>query len=142
LTSGNCTLLDTGPLVAFLNRRDCFHDWTVARMGELEPPFLTCESVVSEACFLLRATPAGPEAVLTLVERGLIWVESAFPLDKEATALRELIGRYSKLPMSFADACLVRLSEQYPGARVFTLDRDFLVYRRNRRAVIPTLMPD
>ena len=47
-------LMDTGPLVASLNRRDRFHLWAKARLSELEPPISTCEPVLAEACFLLR----------------------------------------------------------------------------------------
>lgn len=47
-------LLDTGPLVAFLNRNDADHDCAVARFKEIEPPFLTCEAVVSETIHLLQ----------------------------------------------------------------------------------------
>jgi hypothetical protein len=43
--------------------------------------------------------------------------------------------------MSLADACLVRMSELYSDSVVLTTDSDFNVYRRNRRQIIPTLMP-
>jgi hypothetical protein len=54
--------MDTGPLVAFLNRRDRHHGWTVKTVGGLQAPFLTCEAVLSEACFPLEKTPGGAEA--------------------------------------------------------------------------------
>ena len=47
-------ILDTGPLVAFLNSRDRYHDWAKAQWAQTGPPRSTCEAVVSEACFLLR----------------------------------------------------------------------------------------
>jgi predicted nucleic acid-binding protein len=132
-------LLDTGPLVAFLNRADRFHAWAVAQLGEIEPPLLTCEPVLTEACFLLRHDPAGPAAVLAFVHEGLIQV--GLSLDTEIVALRRLLRRYSDLRMSLADACLVRLAELHAGSVLLTLVSDFRVYRMHGRQVVPTLMP-
>lgn len=55
--------------------------------------------------------------------------------------LRPLMKRYRNRPISLADACLVRLSELHPRGRIFTLDSDFLIYRRHGNKVIPVLMP-
>jgi len=132
-------LLDTGPLVAFLNRRDRFHAWAVAQLAEIEPPLLTCEAVLSEACFLLRHDPVGPDAVLELVHDNLVQV--GFHLQAEIVALRRLVRRYSQVPMSLADACLVRLAELHAGSVLLTLDSDFKIYRMHGRQVVPTLMP-
>ena len=93
--------MDTGPVVALLNRRDRQHAWVREVLDAVEPPIFTCEAVVSEACFLL--------------------------------------GRVD--PMSLADACLVRMTELDAQSVVLTLDSDFRVYRRNRRQMIPTIMP-
>jgi uncharacterized protein len=133
------TLVDTGPLVAFLNRRDKYHAWAKERLQETEPPLLSCEAVLSEACFLLRGYERGPEAVIDLVERGLLAV--ALDVEREAAPLKLLLSRYAEVPMSLADACLVRMSELYPDSALLTLDSDFMIYRRNRRATIPILMP-
>lgn len=132
-------LLDTGPLVAFLSARDRYHEWTKAVLDGIEAPLLTCEAVLSEACFLLRQARGGGDAVLKLVERGLVRV--SFRLEADTPSVRRLLGRYSNVPMSLADACLVRMSEQIPEAVVLTLDRDFRVYRRHGRHVIRTRMP-
>lgn len=132
-------LLDTGPLVAFLNRRDRHHRWALRVLDAVAPPLVTCEAVLSEACFLLRRTAGGANAVLELVARGLVTV--GFRCEPEAAALRRLLARYASVPMSFADACLVRMSEQLPTCRVLTLDQDFSIYRRSGRQVIPLLTP-
>jgi predicted nucleic acid-binding protein len=132
-------LLDTGPLVAFLNRRDRHHAWARRKLAEVTPPLLTCESVLSEACFLLRQDPKGPAAVLELVARGLIRV--ALDVNAEAGPLRRLVARYREVPMSLADACLVRLAEKTAGSSVLTFDRDFQIYRMHGRQVIPLHMP-
>jgi len=132
-------IVDTGPLVAFLNKRDTWHDWAVARLSEIEPPIETCEAVLTEASFLLRADPRGPDALLAMLERGLLVCH--FELAEEAEHVRRLMNRYRDTPMSLADACLVRLTEQRRQAKLLTLDSDFRRYRRLGRQVIPIIAP-
>ena len=132
-------IADTGPIVAFLNARDRFHAWSRDAFAALQSPLLSCEAVLSEACFLLRRARGGGEAVLKLVERGVIRLP--FRIESESAPVRRLLARYAGVPMSLADACLVRLSEQLPGSTLLTLDRDFRIYRRHGRNVIPTSMP-
>ena len=133
-------ILDTGPLIAFLNSRDGHHNWAREQWARVEPPFLTCEAVIAEASFLARRLASGaPEAVVSLVERGVLDV--SFRLADEAAAVERLMKKYDDVPMSLADACLVRMSEQHAGSVVLTLDGDFRIYRRSRRRPIPTRMP-
>jgi len=132
-------LADTGPIVAYLNGRDRHHAWSVGVFRELRPPLLTCESVLSEAAYLLRSLGGG-DRVMDLVCRGVLDV--AFDLKAEATAVTRLLRRYGSLPMDLADACLVRMSELHADAAVVTVDSEFReIYRRNGRQVIPTLLP-
>ena len=131
--------MDTGPLVALLNRRDRHHDWAVDLFSSLKPPLYTCEPVLAEACFLLQDVPGGADAVMALVERGIVVV--AFSVSEEAEALRRLMKKYADVPMSLADACLVRMTEFERESQVITLDSDFRQYRRNRRQVVPVVMP-
>jgi predicted nucleic acid-binding protein len=133
------TLVDTGPLVAYFNRRDRWHRWVVGQMAALAPPLLTCEAVVAEACFLIRRAGGQPAALVRKIVEGTIGIE--FALQSEAGAVEALLQRYDSTPMSLADACLVRLSERHPDCRLFTLDADFQHYRRNGRQTIPLLMP-
>ena len=132
-------IIDTGPLVAFLNSTDTMHGWSVDQFSELTPPFLTCESVLSEVCFLLRRFHQGTEALFQLLERELIQLR--FNMESETTAVQQLMKKYSDLPMSLADACLVRMSEQISDSVVCTLDTDFKIYRKEQRKVIPVIMP-
>jgi predicted nucleic acid-binding protein len=133
-------VVDTGPLVASINRRDRFHVWAKAQLGQIAPPLLTCEPVLAEACFLLRDSPGGAEAVLAMVERGVLRVE--FQVAAQVGSLAALMAKYIDIPMSLADACLVRMTELIEGSAILTLDKDFLVYRRHGRRAIPVLMPD
>ena len=104
------------------------------------PPVFTCEAVLSEACFLVRKLRGGPDAVLGLVARGI--VEVPFRIDRELTAVRRLMARYASVPMSLADACLVRMTELEEQATVLTLDSDFRIYRRHVRQAIPLRTAD
>src|SRR5205807_8607008 len=113
------------------NRADPYHAWSRQEFARLAPPLLTCEAVLSEACFLLRHLPGGPQAVLELLARGV--VRSSFQLQAEQVPVAALLARYASVPMSLADACLVRMVELHPGSRVFTVDSDFRVYRHSRR---------
>ena len=133
-------LLDTGPLVAFLNRRDRHHQWALAQWAGAKPPFLTCEAVLAEACFLLRRSPGGSQAVMQLLARGI--VTAPFHLEEDTAAVAKLLFRYASVPMSLADACLVRMAERYSSSVVVTLDHDFRVYRKHGRQVIPVKLPD
>lgn len=133
------TLLDTGPLVAILNARDAHHDWAVERAGQLDAPFLTCEAVLSECHFLLEGPPNGQSRLLELTASDRI--DIPFSYADHAGRVNHLMRTYSDLPMSFADACLVCMSERYEDSRVFTVDGDFRVYRKHGDEPIPTLMP-
>jgi predicted nucleic acid-binding protein len=132
-------VIDTGPLVALLNRRDRHHAWIRAVLAEIEPPIFTCEAVVSESCFLLRRVAGGADAVLALLSNGIVNID--FRMPAEIDAVRELMRKFASVPMSFADACLVRMTELDPETTVVTLDDDFRVYRRNRRQLISTIAP-
>lgn len=109
------------------------------RFGELTPPLLTCEPVLTEASFLVRRAGGTGGEIAALVRKGVLQV--AFALQQEAAAVESLMRRYRSVPMSLADACLVRMSETMDEVVVFTLDADFGIYRRRGRQVIPTLSP-
>lgn len=132
-------LLDTGPLVALVNRRDRFHSWVKTEWAQIEPPLLTCEAVITEASFLLRSVYGGQKAVMSLIERGIIQIP--FRLEEEVDRVGELLNRYQSVPMSLADACMVRMAEQYASSSVLTIDSDFNIYRQERNQLIPVIMP-
>lgn len=132
-------LVDTGPLVALLNRRDGHHSWACEVLDTIEPPVFTCDAVISEACFLLRDVDGGQDAVLELTARGI--VRSDFAVSGEVGPLRALMKRFGNVPMSLADACLVRMTELQQDSVVLTMDGDFRIYRRNRRQAVPMISP-
>jgi predicted nucleic acid-binding protein len=132
-------IIDTGPLVALLSRRERHHAWAREILDTVEPPIFTCDPVLSEACFLLQDTAGGQDAVLELLARGIL--RSDFRVIAELDSLRVLMKKFSDVPMSLADACLVRMTELDAQSIVLTLDSDFRIYRRNRRQLVPTISP-
>lgn len=120
-------LLDTGPIVALLDRSDRHHARCVEAMSEVDATLVTCEPVIAEACYLLRTLRGAPEAVLENVERGTFQIP--FRLSDEGGAVGALVAKYRRVPMDLADACLVRLAEIVGTGRVLTLDHDFDIYR-------------
>lgn len=133
-------IVNTGPLVAFINRRDQYHEWIKIQLAAIKPPLLTCEAVISEACFLLRNMKDAQESLLECIHRQLILL--SIDLNEEVLNMRKLMTRYEGVPMSLADACLVRMAEQINDSRILTLDSNFHIYQKNNRQVIPVLMPE
>lgn len=132
-------IIDSGPIVAALRQRDEHHAWARAQFEAATEPFVTCEAVISESLFLLERAPQGKKVLCGLLERGVVTVNFSFTRQLPETV--RLIRRYHDTPMSFADACLVRMAEQISDASIFTTDSDFLTYRKNGRQVIPLMMP-
>ncbi len=133
-------IADTGVIVAFLDKRDSWNEWTNEQMRHLPIPFLTCEAVIVEACFLVAHLQDGKDKVLKLVSSGVLQIE--FSLQAEIESIETLMKKYKDVPMDFADACLVRMSEQIENSVVFTVDSDFRIYRKNGKKQIPLIIPD
>lgn len=132
-------IVDTGVLVALIDRHDRYHVWVTEQLTRIAPPLLTCEAVISEGWFLLQRVRNGRETLLQLLDRRQVVVQ--FNLDAELAAVVALLTRYQSVPASLADAELVRMAELYPNSSVFTLDTDFQIYRKNRDRPIPLLSP-
>ncbi len=132
-------LLDTGPLVALLDTRDQWSRWSREAVSTLPAPFETCESVISEAHFLLSArTHDGGWRLNQLIERGRLKISFSFA--EHQTEVFALMKRFEEVPMSFADACLVRMAEQAPS-RIITTDGGFERYRTSHRKRLSLVMP-
>lgn len=132
-------LLDTGPLVAYFNELDAHCHWATVQFERQRPPFLTCEPVLTEACFLIGRDGGDPANILVALANGVLRIGLA--LSAEVPAVQSLMRRYADIGVSLADACLVRMSEIHADSRVMTLDRDFLIYRRSGRKTIPLIAP-
>ena len=120
-------IIDASAIVGFLSRKDQWHRASVAVFENAERPFVTCEPVISECCFLL---PAQRRETFKLIEDGLVKI--SFSLGEEISPVGRLVAKYESIPMSLADACLVRMSELVT-LPIFTFDSDFRIYRKHRR---------
>ena len=128
-------IADTGYLVALANSRDRHHAWAMRVSEQVTEPLLTCEPVLAETAFHLRN--AG--LVLEMVSEGFLAL--SFDCNDHLPQLAALAKRYADRQPDLADLCLIRMSELYPHHRVITADKDFRVYRRNKREVIPLICP-
>ena len=70
-------ICDTGPLVALLNRHDHAHTWVVQQLREIQPPMLTCESVLAEATYLTRAMHGAHAALIEMIGEGFLGIGMA-----------------------------------------------------------------
>jgi uncharacterized protein len=131
-------LLDTGPLVAYLYPRDAYHDWAVGQFARLDLPFVTCEPVLTETCFLVSRNGQAATRVLDMLTRGVVRI--GVDIQEELAAVHALMKRYANVPISLADACLVRLAEM-TGLPVCTLDSDFAIYRAHGRSKLSVIAP-
>lgn len=134
--AGN-VLVDAGFVVALLSGRDTHHVWAIAQTSRLPPPWSTCEAALSETFYLLAER--GAPALCALLRRGSLRV--AFDLGRDLEAVLNLMRKYADVPMSLADACLVRMTERLADAVVLTTDEDFRIYRRHSRNVVPCVTP-
>ena len=130
-------LVDAGFLVALLVGRDTNHDWAVTQSPRLPPPWKTCEAALSEAFHLLGAV--GSPTLSALLDRRV--VVPAFVLGEEIAEVIKLMQKYRVIPMSLADACLVRMTETLTDPVLLTTDGDFRIYRRHGRRTVPCVIP-
>jgi uncharacterized protein len=130
-------LADAGFLVALLRRRDTRHGWAKQEAARHAPPWHSCEAVLSEAFQLLGGY--GIAELGELLDQNTIMM--AFALAEHRRPVIQLMTKYRNLPMSVADACLVRMSEIVTDSIVLTTDSDFRVYRRHSRQIVPCAMP-
>jgi predicted nucleic acid-binding protein len=100
--------------------------------------FSSLRAVLAEVCHLVAKDGVPAAAVLKLVEQNDLVLVS---LVGEISAIRALMERYIDAPMDFADACVVRLAELYPGAAVCTTDRHFRFFRKSSGEIIEVRAP-
>ena len=124
-------LVDTGPLVALLDRSDPDHVACQETLSSLNDSMVSVWPVITEAMYMLRAYWQAQEALWEMIEMGA--VEILLLNIDDVPRMKELMRKYRDLPMDLADAALVRVAERERLRRIFTLDRrDFQVYRPSR----------
>ena len=132
-------IADAGVLVALLVRSDQHHEWASREARSITFPLHTCEAALAEAAHLLRRGGADETVLAEWLERGLLHIP--FSLQAESAAVKALMRDYRDVPMSLADACLVRMAELDCAAKVWTTDSHFQIYRRHGREPIALVAP-
>jgi len=133
-------ILDASPLIAYFDEGETHHSWCVRQFEALKPPLISCEAAIAEAIYVVESRGGESGRIFDFLRHGII--QLPFHLADEIEAIIALRRRYSDVPMSLADACLLRMSETQTDARVFTLDANFKIYRRHGRKVVPLIFPD
>jgi predicted nucleic acid-binding protein len=132
-------LLDTGVIVAWLDRREQFHSRATELVDRLSAPLVTSESVITEACYLLRKVPGASEAVIANVEAGTLQIP--LRLAESAGEVRKMLRKYSDRSIDLADASLIWLASALGSGDILTLDADFRVYRWSKNNPFRLLIP-
>jgi hypothetical protein len=124
-------LVDTGPIVAVLSRRDQYHKVCVEALRNMPGPLFTCWPVVTGAAWLLRRDSIAVEKLLNSIDTGLF---ELLPLASgDAKPIAAIMKKYRDTQIQLADAVLVHLAARDRLDTIFTLDqRDFTVYRLPR----------
>ena len=120
-------LLDTGVIVALLDRSEKLHQACADAVQELEGPLITCEAVIAESCYLLRNLAGAAEAVIENVAAGIFQIP--FQLSREAAGVKRVLRKYRDRRVDLADACLICLADEFASGDILTLDLDFAIYR-------------
>lgn len=135
-------LLDTGPIVAILDRRDPYHEWVLPRFQALQGKLVTTGAVVTEAAFFLQDVRDGIRRLFEFVEVSRVEIPDAFTAGRLRSA-ESLMSAYADTPMDFADATLVVLAEELETDRIITADeRGFRTYRHGGNQPFRLLLQD
>ena len=132
-------LIDTGAIVALLDRSERHHEACVETLEHLTSPLVTCEAVIAESCYLMRRLPGAAEAVLENVAKGVFRI----PLELAAAApqVQRILRKYRNQEIDLADACLIHLAGEVRSGDILTLDSDFEVYRWGANRPFQRLLP-
>ena len=132
-------IIDSGPLVAILDKRDQYNEFAINKMETLPAPFYTCEAVITESFFLLQSVPQGSERLIALLSAEKI----VFPFQygQHSASVHGIMNKYADQPASFTDACLVAMYESLRDAHIFTLDSDFSIYRAQNGEPLQLIRP-
>jgi uncharacterized protein len=120
-------LLDTGVIVALLDRSESAHQACAEAVQAAKGPLLTCEAVIAESCYLLRNLAGAPQAVIANVTAGIFQIP--FQLSRDSTGVKSILRKYRDRRIDLADACLIRMAEEFGTGDILTLDKDFAIYR-------------
>ncbi|MFN0199765.1 MAG: type II toxin-antitoxin system VapC family toxin [Planctomycetaceae bacterium] len=125
-------LVDTGPLVAIIDRSDRYHARCTETLRLIQPPLWTTWPVLTEVAWLLRNQLQGLQRLYSGVESGFFRI---VPLEESSLAkMSQLQKRFQTLKPQLADMTLLLIAEQEKHSAIFTLDRrDFSVMQKKSR---------
>ena len=132
-------LLDTGVIVALLDRSEQHHAVCAQVVQTLATPLVTCEAVIAASCYLLRNLHGAADAVLENIATGIFQIP--FQLSSSAPSIQRVFRKYRDREVDLADACLIYLAGELRTPDILTLDRDFRVYRWGRNNAFQLLIP-
>lgn len=133
-------ILDTGPLIALLDRSEQSHGACMEFFRGVSGRFVTTEPVLTEVVYLLGPSFAMQKPAMEFILKGGAEVVSQTQLSLQRAML--LMEKYRDVPMDFADATLVALAEERKTSEIFTLDRrGFVTYRIHSRKTF-TIYPE
>jgi predicted nucleic acid-binding protein len=136
-------LIDTGAILALLDRTDRWHSVCVRTFEQLRLPLVSSEAVLTELFHLVGESRHEMEAVWRFLRSGAVVVAAIE--HSELPQIHALMSRYADRPMDFADATLVYLARRESLFTIFTVDHaDFDTYRiegRRRFRVLPSDRP-
>ncbi len=129
----NIAVIDAGPLIALFDKSDAYHQKVKHRLEEYRKHahgrLITTWPIITEVTYILKAH-VHLEAQLDFLKWIIIGGLEMFDLNREhLSMIIELQNKYSNLPMDFADATLLIGAEVLDTTKVFSLDKDFLIYR-------------
>jgi len=133
-------LVDTGPLVAILDRSDSEHTRCVNALDLCRTPLITTWPVLTEAAYLLRQRPDLAQRLIRSTAKGFLRVELL--TEPDAIAMAEIMDRYADQHFQLADVSLMHLADRNQISTVFTLDRrDFRIFQ-NKQGSALDLIPE
>ena len=137
------TVIDTGAILALLDRDDSWHKACSEAFNEIRLPVVTSDAVLTELFHLVGDRKSDVQVAWEFVRSGAITLSAI--LEEDFGALEALMAEYHDRPMDFADATLVHLARRHSISQVFTVDHDdFETYRidgRRRFRIVPERRP-
>jgi hypothetical protein len=134
-------LMDTGPMVAILDKDDSKHSVCVTALSQLpSDDLLTTWPCLTEAMYLLGAVGGFryQSKLWQLIENDDLFLHDLS--DTEIHQMKILMEKYQDTPMDFADASMIAIAESLSIRQIFTLDSDFRIYRLSDKSVL-TILP-
>jgi uncharacterized protein len=131
-------LLDTGVIVALLDRSERHHAACVETIRQIRAPLVTCEAAIAESCYLLGSLAGANVSILENVAAGVFQIP--LPLTACAREIQRILRKYRDRQIDLADACLIHLATELGTGKILTLDKDFNVYRWGRNNAFEPLV--